>query len=308
MGLVVSPSNDLASPPNTLVSGPRRPEPAPDAQAVMSQAGSENFTVASLLLPPWARSSLLAIYGFARLVDDAGDEAPGDRLALLDELESDLERLWARGSANGGPRHPLIARLKPAVDACGLPQDPFRRLIEANRRDQHLHRYHSYEELLDYCTLSANPVGELVLRVFGALTPERLALSDKVCTALQLTEHWQDVGEDYRRGRIYLPAEDLDRFDVGDGNLATRSVTPPLRALMSYEVTRARHLLDEGAPLIRTLRGRSRLAVAGFVAGGRAALAAIEAADYEVLASSPRAGTARRAVYLLRALGPGAGR
>lgn len=269
----------------------------------MAQARSENFPVASLVLPRRQRSHLLAVYGFARLVDDSGDEADGDRLALLDELEADLERLWSDGSRGArGPMHPLIARLRPTVEACGLTPDPFRRLIEANRRDQLVHRYQTYEELLHYCTLSANPVGELVLRIFGAATPARVALADKVCTALQLTEHWQDVGEDYRRGRIYLPAEDLERLAVDERDLAAENSTPALRALMSFEVTRARGLLGEGAALVRTLHGRRRFAVAAFVAGGRAALEAIAAADFEVLAGPPRPGAARRTVHLLRAL------
>ncbi len=275
----------------------------------MAKAGSENFPVASLILPRRARSRLLAVYGFARLVDDAGDETPGDRLALLDELEGDLERLWSNGSRPArGPMHPLIARLKPTVEACGLPPDPFRRLIEANRRDQVVHRYRNYDELLAYCRLSANPVGELVLRIFGAATPDRLELSDKVCAGLQLTEHWQDVAEDYRRGRIYLPTEDLDRFGVDERDLAARVAAPAVRELMSFEVARARRLLDEGAPLVRTLRGRRRFAVAAFVAGGRAALEAIRAANYDVLASSPRPGPALRTVQLLRALAGGVGR
>lgn len=272
----------------------------------MAQARSENFPVASLVLPRRARSHLLAVYGFARLIDDAGDEASGDRLALLDELEADLERLWSDGSrAARGPMHPLIARLKPAVDGCRLPPDPFRRLIEANRRDQVVHRYATYDELIAYCGLSANPVGELVLRIFGAATPDRLALSDKVCTGLQLTEHWQDVAEDYHRGRIYLPAEDLERFGVDERDLGGPAVTPALRELMSFEVARARRVLDEGAPLVLTLRGRRRFALAGFVAGGRAAQDSIRAADYEVLASSPRPAPTLRAVHLLRALASG---
>ncbi len=292
---------------------------APGAPAVMAQARAENFPVASLALPRRVRSHLLAVYGFARLVDDAGDEASGDRLALLDELEADLERVWAEEGSEGAgaaprsdragatPRHPLIAGLKPTVAACGLPAGPFRRLIEANRRDQTVRRYRTYEELLDYCTLSANPVGELVLRIFGVATPERLALSNKVCTALQLTEHWQDVAEDYHRGRVYLPAEDRERFGVAEADLAARSAPPALRALMSFQVERARRLLGEGASLVWTLRGRSRFAVAAFVAGGQAALDALELADCDVLGESPRPTAARRAMHLLKTLLPPGG-
>jgi squalene synthase HpnC len=267
----------------------------PGAAAVMGQASEENFPVASLVLPRRVRSHLLAIYGFARLVDDVGDEVSGDRLGLLDGIEADLERLWS-GDA---PRQPLIARLDEPVAAHALPIDPFRALIEANRRDQLVHRYQTFTELLAYCRLSANPVGELVLRVFAAATPERIALSDQLCTALQLAEHWQDVAEDYEAGRIYLPAEDLERFGVQEEDLAARSAPPSLRALMAFEVRRARQLLDQGAPLARTLRGRPGFAVHAFVAGGRSALRAIEHADYDVLAATPRAGRAARARQLV---------
>jgi squalene synthase HpnC len=270
---------------------------APEPGTVMAQARHENFPVASLLVPKRVRAHLLAVYGFARLVDDAGDEVAGDRVALLDELDADLERVWG-----GAPRNPLIARLQPTVAACSLPIEPFRKLIEANRRDQLVDRYETYEDLLGYCELSANPVGELVLRIFGAATPERLALSDKVCSALQLAEHWQDVGEDHERGRIYLPLEDLRRFGVAEAELGAPGASPAVRSLMEFEVWRACELLDEGAPLVRTLSGRARLAVAAFVAGGRSALGAIERAGYEVLGAPPRAGHARRAIEAVRTL------
>jgi len=285
-----------AAPRQSAVSGPQRAN-APDPETVMAQARHENFPVASLLLPRSVRSHLLSVYGFARLVDDAGDEAQGDRLAVLDEIEADLERVWG-----GRPRNPLIARLQPTVAACNLEVDPFQRLIEANRRDQVVHRYETFEDLLGYCALSANPVGELVLRIFGMATAERMRLSDKVCTALQLVEHWQDVAEDYAAGRVYLPAEDLARFGVGEPDLGLQSATPELRALVGFEVRRARALLDEGAPLARMLPRRYAFAVAGFVAGGRSALRAIEHANYDVLGQRPRAGLLRRAVALAEIL------
>jgi squalene synthase HpnC len=263
----------------------------------MAQARSENFPVASLLLPRRVRSHLLALYGFARLVDDVGDEAAGDRLALLDELEADLERVW-----DGTPSHPLIARLRPTVSEFALPIEPFRGLIEANRRDQVTHRYQTFDELLDYCALSANTVGELVLRIFGAATTERLRLSQSVCTALQLVEHWQDVGEDYVNDRIYLPAEDRERFGVGEQDLRASTASRPLRELMAFEVRRARSLLEQGAPLARTLSGRRAFAIRAFVAGGRSALVAIERADYDVLGAPVRAGLAQRARDVLGAL------
>jgi len=155
-------------------------------------------------------------------------------------------------------------------------------------RDQIVDRYATLDALLDYCRLSAAPVGELVLDVFGAATPDRIELSDQVCFALQICEHLQDVAEDRRRGRVYLPLEDLDRFGCTVDDLSASTASPQLRALLAFEVERARSLLDAGAPLIRRLRGRAALAVAGFVAGGRAALNAIEHADYDVLSLRPR--------------------
>jgi squalene synthase HpnC len=270
-----------------------------DPAAVMAQAPSENFPVANRLLPAGIRGDLLALYGFARLVDDVGDEAPGDRLLMLVDLERDLERAFEPA---GTPANPLIAALRPAIANHNLPIEPFRRLIEANRRDQDVHRYGTFDELVGYCALSADPVGELVLRIFQAATPERAALSNRVCTGLQLVEHWQDVAEDYRRGRVYLPAEDLERFGVAEHELGGFVATPAFKRLMAFEVARARRLLAEGAPLIRTLSGRAAFAVAAFVAGGRSALAAIERADFDVLASRPRPGAALRAYQLMATL------
>jgi squalene synthase HpnC len=273
-------------------------ERLPGEDAVLPLAGGENFPVALRVLGPRLGAHLMAIYGFARLVDQIGDEVAGDRLALLDELEADLDRLFAGEE----PAHPLLQRLAPTVRACGMPRGPFARLIEANRRDQSVAAYASFDELVGYCKLSANPVGELVLYVFGAASPDRVELSDRVCTALQLVEHWQDVGEDYRRGRVYLPGEDLARFGVSPDELGAARAGPALRELLAFEVARARSLLDEGAPLVRRLRGRARIAVAGYVGGGRANADAIVRADYDVLAGPPRATDARRALAIMRAL------
>jgi squalene synthase HpnC len=269
----------------------------------MEQARSENFPVASRLLPKRNRADLLALYGFARLVDDIGDETAGDRLRLLDELEADLERAFA-----GAAHQPLMAQLQPTIRSCHLPIEPFRRLIDANRLDQVKHRYETLEELLDYCALSANPVGELVLHIFGAATPERLIFSNAVCSGLQLVEHWQDVAEDYERGRIYLPREDRERFRVKESDLAESYPTAELRLLLKWELARARWLLDQGAPLIRTLRGRQAIAIALFVSGGRSAIKAIARADYDVLSMQPRPTPGLRVTELLATLLGRAGR
>jgi squalene synthase HpnC len=275
--------------------------PAPSAREVMARAEGENFPVASRLLPGRVRAHLLAVYGFARLVDELGDSAPGDRLAALDWLQAELESAYS-----GTAEHPLMQRLAQTVEACALPREPFERLIEANRTDQRVSRYETWQQLRGYCALSADPVGEIVLGIFGAATPERIALSDSVCTALQLAEHCQDVAEDYAAGRVYLPLEDLERFGCEVEQIATgveRGRTPqPLRAVLAFEAERGRALLDRGAPLIGELHGRERVAVAAFLAGGRAAFDAIERAGYDVLAGAPRASGARRLLALLATL------
>jgi squalene synthase HpnC len=273
---------------------------APSAREVMARAETENFPVASRLLPRRVREHLLAVYGFARLADELGDTAPGDRLAALDWLESELDAAFEQRA-----EHPLLRRLARTVHECSLEREPFARLIEANRVDQRVARYQTWEQLRGYCELSANPVGELVLGVFGLATPERVALSDSICTGLQLAEHCQDVAEDYLAGRVYLPAEDMARFGCTLADLDPASRTEraqePLRAVLAFEVRRARALFEDGAPLLATLRGRERLAVAGFLAGGHAALDAIERAHYDVLAAPPQAGRWRR-VRALRAV------
>jgi squalene synthase HpnC len=264
----------------------------------MARAQGENFPVASRLLGRHVRAHLLALYGFARLVDELGDSLADDRTAALDWLEGDLDRAY-RGDAE----QPLLQRLQPTLRECELPREPFVRLIRANRMDQRVSRYATWDQLRGYCELSANPIGELVLGVFGQATPARVRRSDEICTALQLTEHCQDVAEDLARGRVYLPAEDLARFGCTIADLSDAHASRPLRDTLAFECTRARELFARGAPLIEELRGvRARLAVAAFVAGGRAAVDAIERADYDVLAGSPHAGAARRALALTRTL------
>jgi squalene synthase HpnC len=269
----------------------------PETGAIMAKAGRENFPVASRFLPARTRDHLLAIYGFARLVDDLGDEVEGDRLAQLDWLERELDLVFV-----GTPQHPLMRRLVPTVRRFDLSDEPFRKLIQANRQDQTVASYATFQDLLAYCELSANPVGHLVLSVLEARTPERTRLSDSVCTGLQLTEHWQDVSEDLGRGRIYLPQEDLIRFGCTVADLRAARPSERFKRLMAFEVDRARKLLDEGDLLARDLRGRARVAVAAFVAGGRSALDALARAGYDVLGGRPRPSRAARASELVRTL------
>ncbi len=268
----------------------------------MARAATENFPVASRLLPARFRTHLLAIYGFARLVDEIGDELPGDRLAALDWCSNELDRAFA-----GTATHPLMRTLATTIDVCGLSREPFERLIEANRVDQRVHSYETWEALLGYCHLSADPVGELVLNVFDAASPERIARSNAVCTALQLTEHWQDVREDLARGRVYLPLEDLARHGCTIEDIGAQRVAERLRRVLALEAARTAVLFREGDTLVASLRGWSRLAVAGYVGGGRAALEAIAIADYEVLARSPRPTRRRTLGAIVRLLVRAAG-
>ncbi len=260
------------------------PADLPQPDALLGQAGAENFTVANRLLGARTCRHLRALYGYARLVDDVGDEATGDRDALLDVVQSELDAVV------GGrePAHPIMRELARTVRACGLPADPLQRLLAANRTDQVVTDYETFAQLLDYCRLSATPVGELVLGVFGVATPERIALSDDICTALQIAEHLQDIAEDHARGRIYLPAEDRIRFGCDDAAVLSAPANGPLRSLIAFEAMRARALLTRGAPLARMLAPRPRIAIAGFVAGGRAALDGLPGGGSEGGAGTPR--------------------
>lgn len=253
-----------------------------DPLAVLAQADAENFPVASRLLPRRVRGHLMALYGFARLVDDSGDEAAGDRLALLDEIERDLDRLYAGRQ----PRQPVLAPLAATIPVCQLPRAPFDALIEANRVDQRRTRYATWEDLLGYCTLSANPVGHLVLHVAGAATPARLVLSDHICSALQIIEHLQDVGEDLLAGRVYLPQRELDRYGVREHDLAEPRASAEVQSLFAHLSAKTERLLDRGSPLVGALSGWSRLATAGFVGGGRATLVALARTGHDVLSRS----------------------
>jgi squalene synthase HpnC len=268
-------------------------DPAPSASSVAARARTENFPVASLLFPRAYRPHLRAIYGFARLVDLLGDELEADRLAALDELEAQLDACYS-----GEPSWEVMRQLQPTIRTCSLPREPFLRLIEANRMDQRVAEYASWPDLKHYCVHSADPVGRLVLGVLGrAGEPELVALSDDVCTGLQLVNFLQDVPRDLELGRVYLPADDRARFGV----VELDRPSPELRALLEFEASRARGLLASGEELGRRLGGgRVGRAVALFARGGLAALQALERADWDIFNGRPRPSRARLALAAIR--------
>ena len=249
------------------------------AARIDARSGGENFPVVSLLAPPEARPHLRAVYGFARLVDNLGDEVADDRPALLDELERELD---------GPPRTEIMRRVGATREACGLPREPFWRLIQANRIDQEKSRYETWGEVVEYCTYSATPVGRLVLGIYGrAGDPQLVAWSDDVCTGLQLVNFLQDPPRDLALGRVYLPQEDLQGFGVAEEELAGPLVSERLVALMRFESERAATLLASGLPLGRALEGRVGKSIALFARGGLAALDALERARWDVFSRRP---------------------
>jgi squalene synthase HpnC len=290
------------------------PPGLPDVAEILGRARAENFPVASAVLPKESRNHLMAFYGFARLVDFLGDEYAGDRLVALGWLEGELrvtlEPPYPYAQATGGPSpgHPLVVEAVASVRALCLDPQPLFDLVEANRRDQEVSSYETFEDLVSYCRVSANPIGRLVLGAFGIAGERAFAASDAICTGLQLTEHWQDVAEDARNGRIYLPDEDLRRFGVEPALLAVGGpINAELRALMVFQVARARSWLDRGLPLLTEVRGRPRWAVAGFWSGGHAALDAIAARDFDVLRPAARPSGISWARHMAKAMRAAAG-
>ena len=251
-----------------------------ESAQVAARAKTENFPVASLLFPRALRPHLRAVYGFARLVDILGDEAAGDRLALLDELEGELEACYG-----GKPSWPVMQELQPTIREFDLPREPFLRLIEANRMDQRVSAYETWDDLKGYCVHSADPVGRLVLGLLRLGSDEALvAASDDVCTGLQLVNFLQDVPRDLALGRIYLPAEDRRRFGVTVLDVPNE----PLASLLRFEAERARGLLAAGARLREQIGGRVGRGVGLFARGGLAALDALEHAGWDIFTQRPR--------------------
>lgn len=225
---------------------------------------------------------LATLYAFCRTVDDIGDEAPGDRIELLDRFEAELHAAY-----DARPYHPVIVALQHTIHTYNLPAEPFSQLIEANRIDQEKPRYETFAELLHYCEHSANPVGRLSLMLYGYRDEERFALSDATCTALQLTNFWQDIKRDFAMGRIYLPEDEMRRFGVTEQDLSRHRAEDRVKELVRFQVARTRGYFEAGLPLIDLVNGHLKIDIALFSRGGLAILDKIKQQNYDTLSARP---------------------
>ena len=248
--------------------------------ARLAKAHYENFTVASWLMPREMRPHMYAIYAYARMADDFADEHHD--LAMLDDWERELNSAYS-----GTPRHPVFIALADTVRRFEIPREPFQDLLTAFRSDVDFKGFETLDDLLGYSRYSANPVGRLVLFLFGYRDAERQHLSDLVCSGLQLANFWQDVAVDHGKDRIYLPRRDLERFGVTANDLAAHTSSHEFRALMRHEVEVARAMLAEGGELHRRVDKRLSRDILMFAGGGMAILRAIERIDYDLFRSRP---------------------
>lgn len=252
----------------------------------MSVGHYENFPVASILLPRRLREPVAAIYAFARGADDIADEgnaSPSERLSQLDRYRDQLEAI----EAGRIPKVSMFQRLALAIRSHGLPFQPFHDLLDAFSQDVVKCRYADFDELLCYCRRSANPIGRLMLHLYGAATAKNLLQSDCICSSLQLINFWQDVAIDWQKPRVYLPQQDLARFGVSESQIAAGRIDDNWRQLMRFEIERARSMMMSGAPLCSALFGRIGLELRTIVAGGLRILDKIEAADFDVFSHRP---------------------
>jgi squalene synthase HpnC len=289
---------------NALPESYRIPETAPslsEAQAYcekLARSHYENFSVATWFLPAKLRQHFYNVYAYCRISDDLGDEVgdPQQSLELLDQWESELNTCYS-----GTPRHPVFVALAETVRKFSIPQHEFSDLLIAFRQDQTVTRFETFDDVLGYCHYSANPVGHLVLYLCGYNDAERQRLSDCTCTALQLANFWQDVAVDYRKGRIYLPLEDLRRHDVTGDDIAQGRVTTQFIDLMRFEVTRAREWFERGLPLIGMVNRELALDLELFSRGGQEILNAIESQGFDVLSRRPVISKPRKLWLVARA-------
>ena len=246
----------------------------------------ENFPVASILLPRRLRRAVEVIYYFARQADDIADEGDlpdEERLAKLDEFRAELNRI-----ANGEtPQSPLFEALAEIVQKYQLPLQLLHDLLDAFSQDVIKKRYANYDELLDYCRRSANPVGRLLLHLYDAATPQNLAYSDDICTSLQLINFWQDVQKDYDIARIYLPQDEMARFGVSETHIAAGRADQAWQALMQFQVQRTRVMMRHGTPLGSILSGRIGLEMRLIIAGGNRIVSKLEKVQYDMFRHRP---------------------
>jgi len=266
----------------------------------MTRTHYENFPVASLLIPKRQRPYVAAIYAFARTADDFADEgtvSAEERLGRLDEWEFQLD-----ASYRGDAKDPVFIALAETAARTGIPKAPLSELLTAFRMDVTANRFETFQDLLSYCKYSANPVGRLVLHLFNQARPETIALSDSICTGLQLANFWQDVSVDWKKGRLYLPLEDLRQFGYTESQIAEGFFDDHFRALMKFQVLRARDFLLAGMSLPGMVGLRLRCELALTIRGGLGILQRIEAAGYDVLHQRPAFRTADKARIVLEAI------
>jgi squalene synthase HpnC len=265
----------------------------------LARSHYENFSVASWFLPKRLRQHFYNVYAYCRIADDLGDEVgdPQASLALFDQWEAELDRCY-----DGAPVHPVFVALAETVRKFEIPKHEFSDLLIAFRQDQTVTGYETFNDFLGYCRNSANPVGHLVLYLGGYQDAGRQRLSDFTCTALQLTNSWQDVAQDFDKGRVYLPQEDLRRFGVSEAVIAAKQATPEFRELMRFEVERAREWFRQGLPLVGMVKREVARDVELFSRGGMEILDAIEASGYDVLSRRPTLSKGRKLVLGGRAL------
>jgi squalene synthase HpnC len=258
----------------------------------------ENFSVATWFLPERLRQPFFNVYAYCRISDDLGDEVgdPQASLQLLDQWEAELDACYA-----GEPRHPVFVALAQTVRKFDIPKQPFSDLLKAFRQDQAVQRYETFDDLLGYCQYSANPVGHLVLYVCGYKDSERQALSDFTCTALQLANFWQDVSTDYVKGRIYLPLEDLRKYNVREADIASARNTTAFCEMMRFEVERARDWFRRGLPLVGRVNRDLAIDIELFSRGGQEILNAIERQQFAVLGRRPVVSKPRKLALVARA-------
>jgi squalene synthase HpnC len=264
----------------------------------LARSHYENFSVATWFMPRRLRQHFCNVYAYCRISDDLGDETndPAASLQLLAEWEQELDACYA-----GHPRHPVFVALAETVRQFDIPQKPFADLLKAFRQDQTVIRYETFSDLLGYCENSANPVGRLVLYVCGYRDPERQALSDFTCTALQLANFWQDVTVDWQKGRMYLPVEDLQRWGVSEQEIAEAHNSPSFCQMMKFEVNRAREWFRQGLPLIKKVDSSLAVDIELFSRGGQEILNAIERQGFGVLGRRPVISKRRKLSLVLRA-------